>query len=1174
MSTPEIAVEGDEPVPPAEAAGDEAAPTARPNLGPRQRAAVFLDIAEGENQRSDKEHEPGSVFKLAVARRRPVCCFLSLINLGFVVLTIGLAVGGYDPINTDNLSEVGLILPDDKYQRRHNGFHEGKKVADFALAGGKCPRQDVADPITFRLMRGSFESEHSGNALTKNGLSKLRQREEQVMTKNGWSDRCAMTYATDYQNGCEPALSLELPSEGGGAVPYYLQSDANGCMQPYSPVYMFAKYGDPEFDDISGTVARIQASSAMDWQSLQDMLHKDFTPENLKSKILISQIYAGTPRQPVSSYVNPETLAKIEAGARISYYSDSDKEDEKEHLGNWIGRHLKSDFDKNFENGKYPTTFNYVEYDPVNDQVTVDLSYIAISICLVFLYMAYYTGSFFIASMGMFQIVCSFAGANLLYRYCWPTATGLGYNYFTLFCALSLFIIMGIGADDIFVYWDTWTASEHVPYESEAHRLKHAWSHAAGAMLVTSSTTILSFLSNLSSPFIGVVTFGVFSALLVFVNFCAVTTFFPMVVLVYDKHVAQLLPCVGRASSAVSTAISAQASRLWARCRGGANAAEDAADADANDKDLDADAGEDAAEKEPWFSRVYAPWLFRYRRYVIGAHVALWIVGVYFAATLEVTPFKTYELLPETSNFYQFNFINAEWTAKSSDPLNVNVIFGLKHRDPLIWDGSADKFTDSSGKPRFDNGFDLDPTDAQIQLIRVAEDLATNPRRGLKVNTKFGINPQLDSSTTGSLLDTIGGGRSASVQSAYGIQSLLHALRQWENVSVAEDLAEGIFVAPPSNRSCQACFPKFSIDSRRGLETLQGLDNLRDGCTCVGFFPLPEQICLYETIEVSEGTRYKCTIADYNVAFELEKFFVPETGPDIAWWDDYIFFRGDNEGIFDFTALYQIQVQTHLRGSEGDFRRGLNMANKWDNFMDSQNGKKYNPLRVMVYVPGSEGWVVGSLLKGSAISGLLISLALSWLVLTYSTGNYITSTMAICTIGMIATIVLGFLNVVGWGLGLLESILIVIVVGFSVDYTVHLADSYMGSSSTNREGKVATALAHTGMSVLSGAISTILASIPMLATQISFFFKFGVFILLTIVLSLTFSLLFFASILAEFGPVGTTGSVAILYRGCVKRSQEEIEGQEAEQRLVDERVASERRLSEAESRVGSKTYDL
>ena len=117
-----------------------------------------------------------------------------------------------------------------------------------------------------------------------------------------------------------------------------------------------------------------------------------------------------------------------------------------------------------------------------------------------------------------------------------------------------------------------------------------------------------------------------------------------------------------------------------------------------------------------------------------------------------------------------------------------------------------------------------------------------------------------------------------------------------------------------------------------------------------------------------------------------------------------------------------------------------------------------------------------------------------------------------------ATIVLGFLTVSGWGLGVLESILIVIVIGFSVDYTVHLADSYMQSRAIDREGKVTDALTHTGMSVLSGAISTILASIPMLFTQIIFFFKFGVFILLTIVLSLIFSLFFFASVLAEIGP--------------------------------------------------------
>ena len=100
--------------------------------------------------------------------------------------------------------------------------------------------------------------------------------------------------------------------------------------------------------------------------------------------------------------------------------------------------------------------------------------------------------------------------------------------------------------------------------------------------------------------------------------------------------------------------------------------------------------------------------------------------------------------------------------------------------------------------------------------------------------------------------------------------------------------------------------------------------------------------------------------------------------------------------------------------------------------------------------------------------------------------------------------------------------------------------------------KVTDALTHTGMSVLSGAISTILASIPMLFTQIIFFYKFGVFILLTIVLSLIFSLFFFASVLAEIGPVGKRGQVSLLYRDCVNRAKAELDDMDEAQRLVDE----------------------
>lgn len=135
---------------------------------------------------------------------------------------------------------------------------------------------------------------------------------------------------------------------------------------------------------------------------------------------------------------------------------------------------------------------------------------------------------------------------------------------------------------------------------------------------------------------------------------------------------------------------------------------------------------------------------------------------------------------------------------------------------------------------------------------------------------------------------------------------------------------------------------------------------------------------------------------------------------------------------------------------------------------------------------------------------------------------------------------------VGWGLGLIEGILCVLVVGFSVDYTVHLTDSYMESKCHTRYEKVhrrrsrshhyrylsvtftlpvhylyiiftlpvhylyitftlqvQDALSITGVSVVSGAISTLGASIPMLFATITFFTKFGIFMLLTIVLSLT-----------------------------------------------------------------------
>lgn len=124
------------------------------------------------------------------------------------------------------------------------------------------------------------------------------------------------------------------------------------------------------------------------------------------------------------------------------------------------------------------------------------------------------------------------------------------------------------------------------------------------------------------------------------------------------------------------------------------------------------------------------------------------------------------------------------------------------------------------------------------------------------------------------------------------------------------------------------------------------------------------------------------------------------------------------------------------------------------------------------------------------------------------------------TCGVLATITL-----LGWKLGVLESLNMTLVVGLSVDYVVHLAEGYIELEEGDRLSRIKHSLGHVGISVLSGACSTLGASVFMLASKIVFFKQFGIFMFCTIGLSTLYSLLFFSTILALVGPQDNYGSI-------------------------------------------------
>ncbi|KAH3845204.1 hypothetical protein DPMN_087479 [Dreissena polymorpha] len=109
------------------------------------------------------------------------------------------------------------------------------------------------------------------------------------------------------------------------------------------------------------------------------------------------------------------------------------------------------------------------------------------------------------------------------------------------------------------------------------------------------------------------------------------------------------------------------------------------------------------------------------------------------------------------------------------------------------------------------------------------------------------------------------------------------------------------------------------------------------------------------------------------------------------------------------------------------------------------------------------------------------------------------------------------------------------IVGLAVDHIVHLAEAYQACPSPRRADRVRYMLESIGLSVLSGAATTLGAAVFMLGAQIQFFFQFGIFIITIIGLALVFSMLGFTALLSLCGPEGNTGYIPAMCKWLVKK---------------------------------------
>ncbi|XP_070561577.1 protein dispatched homolog 3-like [Ptychodera flava] len=314
------------------------------------------------------------------------------------------------------------------------------------------------------------------NIFTSERLAKIHEIEQKIMGHDQFSDFCvknSISYgdkALEVIDHCAPINSLMtyfFPSEVSGEVLY----DGMGS----------------HLADINGSLTKAMAHPSFYWYVDENM-----SKHNPKSKLLRSEVMFGTP---IRNFMWPDGIRKSEAEQHeeytnfiVSYADMLDKESSESIMVLYGGTEL---FDWEVQQ-----TFYH------------DISMGAISGALIFLLVFILTSfSLWLTIYGFISIATSFGLAFVVYR------VVFAYESFGILNGISIFVVIGIGVDDVFVFINTFRQSKHIQtlYERMAFTIRTAGT----ATLFTSFTTAAAFGANISSQIPAIHDFGLFMALVV-----------------------------------------------------------------------------------------------------------------------------------------------------------------------------------------------------------------------------------------------------------------------------------------------------------------------------------------------------------------------------------------------------------------------------------------------------------------------------------------------------------------------------------------------------------------------------------------------------------------------------------------------------------------------------------
>ena len=176
------------------------------------------------------------------------------------------------------------------------------------------------------------------------------------------------------------------------------------------------------------------------------------------------------------------------------------------------------------------TEFYFLKYDMFNIMLMADIIYPSIAMMIILLIMWFYTESVLLTFLLVLSVVSALIIAYFIYMIV------LGLNFFPFLNITTLIFLVGIGADDAFVFTDVWRQSkQNNPGASLTRITADTLKHASLSMFVTSFTTAAAFIANFSSQITTIKCFGIYAGIAILCKFSMMVTWFPAVCVINEN---------------------------------------------------------------------------------------------------------------------------------------------------------------------------------------------------------------------------------------------------------------------------------------------------------------------------------------------------------------------------------------------------------------------------------------------------------------------------------------------------------------------------------------------------------------------------------------------------------------------------------------------------------------